>query len=93
MLLKYEHSLLDVFYFWACVVDAAEIITIRNVKTCLLLEVSVPVKKLRRLVFRDISLKKLPKFASEVCSPLLTANISENGVVHRICNVWQSVIL
>ena len=56
MFLEYEHSLFDVLYFWTSMINAAQIIPICNMQTCLLLKVSVPVKKLRRLVFRDISL-------------------------------------
>jgi hypothetical protein len=93
MFLENEHSLLDVLYLRAGVVYAAEFISVCNVKTSLFLKVSVPMKKLRRLIFGNIGLKKFPEFASEVCRPLLTANISENRVVNWICNVWESVVL
>ncbi len=93
MLLEYEHSFFYVFYFWAGVVYTAKFVAICDVKSRLLLKVRVPVKELRGLIFWDICLEKLPKFTSEICSPLLTAYISKNGVVHRICNVWKGVVL
>jgi hypothetical protein len=57
------------------------------------LEICVPVENLRRLILLDVCLQEFPKFVSEVCRPLLAADIPEDRMVHWILNIRQRVIL
>jgi hypothetical protein len=91
--LKHDHSLFDLLGFRARVVCTGQVVTLSDVKTRFLLEISVPVKQLGRLIFLDVGLKELSELVPEVGRPFFAAHVSEDRVLHRVVDVGKSVVL
>lgn len=93
MLLQHHHPLFQLVDLGIAIVASCQVVPLCNVQPRLLLEVRVPVKQLRGLVFLHILLEELPQLVPQVCGPALGTDGPENWVFDWVVYIGERVVL